>query len=296
MKELCSEAPVTTQSLGAYVDGIKGLPPTPTVLIKLIEMFRQPDADVDSIVQLLRRDPALSAEVLRRCNTSFFGSGSTVKDVNEAVYRLGFYEVYQITVSLFGMRALTSSSLVPEFPAEKLRRHSSIAAIAAGALARDVGVPEGIAFTAALLHDVGKLAFALAEQDRYVALIDQCNRTGESLSKLEEKSFGFDHSKVGAQLLRHWGVPEELVLPVLDHTNSTASTEEARLTLLTHSGSELANHIAGENSGAFSATPPGEQMMNSFGMGTNDIDGWEHLVRSKVRQLDSLSSPQCPTS
>lgn len=274
--------------MDAYLDGIKCLPPTPTVLIKLIDMFRQPDADVDDIVQLLRRDPALSAEVLRRCNNSFFGNGSAVKDVNEAVYRLGFYEVYQITVSLFGIRALTPPNLVPGFPAEKLRRHSSIAAIAAGAFARDVGISEGVAFTTALLHDIGKLVLALAEQSKYVALIDQCSSTGASLSKLEEQAFGFNHSNVGAQLLRRWGVPEEVVMPVLDHTNLKASAEQDTLTLLTHSASELANHIEAETSGAFSATPEGKHLMECFGMGTNDLDGWEHLVRSKVKQLDTL--------
>jgi putative nucleotidyltransferase with HDIG domain len=290
MTEPHNEASGTEQSLDAYLDGIKNLPPTPTVLIKLIEMFRQPDADVDDIVQLLRRDPALSVEVLRRCNNSFFGNGSAIKDINEAVYRLGFYEVYQITVALFGMRALTSSSLVPGFPAEELRRHSSIAAIAAGALARDVGAPEGTAFTTALLHDVGKLIFALGEQVRYVGLIAHCKTTGESLSNLEEKSFGFDHSKIGAQLLRRWGVPEELVLPVLDHTNHKASAEEEALTLITHSASELANHIAGNGAGPFSATPAGKHLIECFGMGPNDLDGWEHWVRSKVNQLDSLSA------
>jgi len=291
MKELCNEAAITEQSLDAYLDGITCLPPTPAVLIKLIDLFRQPDADVDNIVELLQRDPALSAEVLRRCNTSFFGSGSTVNNVNEAVYRLGFYEVYQITVSLFGMRAMTSANLVKGFPAEELRRHSSIAAIAAGELARDVGVPEGIAFTTGLLHDVGKLVLALAEQGKYVALINRCNGTGESLSKLEEKTFGFNHSRVGGQLLRRWGVPEELVLPVLDHTNSQACVLEEKLTLLTHSASELANHLMREDKGPFSATPAGKHLMDSFGMGSNDLDGWEHLVRSKMNQLDSLTAP-----
>jgi hypothetical protein len=91
----CDQSQATKISLDAYLDGIKNLPPTPTVLIKLINLFRQPHADVDDIVQLLQRDPALAAEILRRCNSSFFGDGSAIKDVNEAVYRLGFYEVYK---------------------------------------------------------------------------------------------------------------------------------------------------------------------------------------------------------
>lgn len=278
----------TEKSLDALLDGIECLPPTPTVLIKLIDLFRQSKVDVDDIVQLLRRDPALAIEVLRRCNNSFFGSGSAIEDVNEAVYRLGFYEVYQITVSLFGMRALTAPSAVPGFAAEELRRHSSIAAIAAGALARDVGVSEGIAFTTALLHDVGKLVLALAEQARYVALINHCKRTGASLSQLEKRTFGYNHSEVGAHLLRRWGVPEEVTMPVLGHTNPAAPEELEPLTVLTQSASELANHIAAENGEAFSAAPEGKRLMEYFRLKTNHLDGWEHQVRSRVKQLGPL--------
>ena len=258
------------------------------VLIQLMDLFRRHEADVDDIVQLLRRDPALSLEVLRRCNNSFFGSDSAIEDVHEAVYRLGFYEVYQITVSFFGLRALTAPSVVPGFPAAALRRHSSIAAIAAGALAREVGLAEGIAFTTALLHDLGKLAFAIAEQDKYVALIDHCKLTGASLSKSEEQTFGFTHSELGAQLLRRWGMTEEVVQSVLGHTNSAAPQKSESLSVLTQAASALANHVEIKGNGLFSATPEGKRGMEFFGLEPDDLDGWEHLVRSKIKQIDAL--------
>src|ERR1700722_18690582 len=150
MQDAAKTTDVNTTVLDAYLDRIKHLPPTPTLMIQLIELFRQPDADADEIVTLLRRDPALSVEVLRRCNSSYYGNETPVMDINEAVFRMGFYEVYQITVSLFGMKALTPKEAVPGFPVEALRRHSSLSAIAAGALAMDVGESEGIAFTAGL--------------------------------------------------------------------------------------------------------------------------------------------------
>ena len=287
MKTRCDQALAREISLDAYLDGIENLPPTPMVLIKLIGLFRQAHADVDDIVQLLRRDPALSAEVLRRCNNSLFGSDAPTKDVNEAVYRLGFYEVYQAAVLLFGMRVMSTKKMAPGFPVEELRRHSSIAAIAGGGLARRVGVSEGIAFTAGLLHDIGKLVMAIAEQDRYVELMKHCERAGTSLSKAEEKIFGFNHSQVGAQLLRRWEVPEEISAPVLGHT---VPGELDSLTILTRSASELARHIMADSKLVFSATPQGNQLMNLLGLETDHVDDWEREVRSKVAQLGSLAS------
>ncbi|MDR3457684.1 MAG: HDOD domain-containing protein [Verrucomicrobiae bacterium] len=271
----------------AYLDGIENLPPTPVVLVKLIDLFRQPDVDVDDIVQLLRRDPALAMEVLRCCNNSFFGNGNTIKDVNEAVYRLGFHEVYEITVTLFGLRALTAPTAAPGFPAAELRRHSSIAAIAAGALARDTGLPEGIAFTTALLHDLGKLAFAIADPARYVALLDHCRLSGAAVSAVEQETFGFTHSELGAQLLRRWGMPEEVVLPVLGHASPAAPERTEPLRVLTQSASELANHLEAKSGGMFSATPEGKRLMEFFGLDPHDVDGWECMMRAKVKHLDS---------
>src|ERR1700733_12423026 len=207
-------------ALDAYIESIEHLPPTPTLMVQLIELFRQPGADVDEIVTLLRRDPALSVEVLRRCNSAYFAQDNPVMDINEAVFRMGFHEVYQMTVSLSGMRALTPKENVPGFSAEALQRHSNIAAIASGALALDAGESEGIAFTAGLLHDVGKLVLALGERDKYVAVMEDCQRTGVSLSETEKTLFGFNHNEIGARLLQRWGVPVDVVMPVLSHNDA----------------------------------------------------------------------------
>jgi putative nucleotidyltransferase with HDIG domain len=275
-------------SLDSYLEHIQNLPPTPTVLVKLIEKFRQSEVDADETVQLLRRDPSLAAEVLRRCNDSFIGDDNAVMDVHEAVFHLGFHEVYEIAVSLLGAQTLAVSKLVPGFPAEELRVHSSLAALAAGALAREVGVSEGVAFTTALLHDVGKLALALAEQAKYVTLMEHCKRAGTSLSAAERESFGFDHSQIGAQLLRRWGLPEEMVWPVQVHSEAGRAAEVQDLVVVTRAASEMANHIQVERPGAFSEHSAAKPLMEHFRLAKEQVDGWEQLVRNRLKQLPRL--------
>jgi putative nucleotidyltransferase with HDIG domain len=274
--------------LDAYLDGIKCLPPTPAVMIKLIETFRQPDVDADEIVQLLRRDPALGLEVLRRCNNSFFGDDSEVKDVTEAVFRLGFYEVYKITVMLFGMRVLAVKESVPGFPQEELRRHSSIAAIAAGALAREVNLSEGVALTAGLLHDIGKLAMVLAEREKYVHLIENSQRQGVSLSRMEKETYGFNHSEIGGRLLWRWGLPEEVVVPVAEHNDPAENGGQHRLGLITNAASTLASHIQSGSPESLPDSPKTENLRMVLGLGKDQISDWEHFVRSRIRQLRVL--------
>jgi putative nucleotidyltransferase with HDIG domain len=280
---------VDPQVLDSYIEGIQHLPPTPTLMLQLIDLFRRPDTDVDEIVSLLSRDPALCVEVLRRCNSAFFAQDTPVMDINEAVFRMGFYEVYQMTVSLSGMRALTPKENVRGFSAEALQRHSNIAAIAAGALALEVEEPEGIAFTAGLLHDVGKLVLALGERDKYVAVVEECRTSGASLSEKEKTVFGFNHDEIGARLLQRWGVPVEVVMPALGHNDPEPSGEWHRFVTITNMGSRLANYIElGKDKAPampFVQMPGVKPLADALKLRDNQVTDWEHAVRAKVEQL-----------
>jgi putative nucleotidyltransferase with HDIG domain len=288
-KEL--EKPVATDSraIDTYINRVKYLPPTPTLMIQLINLFHRHDADVDEITKLLQRDPALSAEVLRRCRNSFFGGDQPARDINEAVFCLGFYEVYQITVTLFGMRMLAVEKEAPGFPAEQLRWHSSVTGIAAGKLAQRLNAPEGTAFTAGLLHDVGKFVLAMAEGKKYVALLEASKRTGISLSLAEKARFGFDHSELGARLLQRWGLPEEVVASALGHNEEYGHGNLQSLVFIISLSSRLANHIASQNpTGRLVEMSGVKPLMEALGLQETEVQEWEQAVREKVKQLPGL--------
>ncbi len=204
MEKPSGPAKMNEKELDAYLDRVRHLPPAPTLMIELIKLFCRSDADLGQIVDLLRQDPALTIEVLRRGGYS--GMESPIMDMSEAVFRLGFNEVYQVDCSS-AWGAMNVRRKCPISRSEALRIHSGISAVAAGTLALDVGESEGIAFTAGLLHDVGKLVLALAERDKYMAVMEECRIKGIPLSAGEKSQFGFSHIEVGARLLNRWGVP-----------------------------------------------------------------------------------------
>ena len=229
--------------LDSYLATAECLPPTPGLMIKLIALFRQPDRDVDEIVELMRQDPSVTTELLRRCNRSFFANEEPVTDITESVFRLGFYEVYRITVALFGQQAMSTAKINGSFEVEELWRHSVLAAIAGGAVARDVGESEGSAFTAGLLHDIGKIVLASVEGARYVELLRQHGHFGNSLDESEKEAFGFGHAEIGARLLRKWGVPDEVIVPVLSHHNQSWPEPFGRLAAIVNLANLMAHCI-----------------------------------------------------
>lgn len=290
MPDVCEPKDTGCEALDAYLDRIPHLPPPPTLMIQLINLFRKPDADLDEIVELLKRDPALAAEVLRRCNHTFMDKNEeAARDINEAVFCLGFHEVYQITVSLFSMRMLSIEKDVPKFPAEQLRRHSSITAIAAGELALELDLSEGIAFTAGLLHDIGKLALALAEGETYSNVFRECEKNGTSLSAAEKSRFGFDHSEVGGRLLQRWGVPEEIVLPALGHNDPAQSSGMQTYVAITNLASQLANRIEQKSvTGKFLEIPEVKSTAEFLGLDDKQVFTWEGAVRKKAREFSMM--------
>ena len=84
-------------------DGI--LPQDTFAAIHLMELFREPDRDIDAIVEFISRDARLTAETLKRCNNASFSGAERTTDIFEAVSRLGFYELYGIIAAKLGAHA-----------------------------------------------------------------------------------------------------------------------------------------------------------------------------------------------
>jgi HD-like signal output (HDOD) protein len=86
------------------------VPPDAIAAIQLLDLFRDPDRDIDRIVEFINNDPALTAETLKRCNNGLFRGAEQTYDVFEAVSRLGFYELYDIIAASTGARTSSPDS------------------------------------------------------------------------------------------------------------------------------------------------------------------------------------------
>lgn len=256
-------------------------------MIELIGLLKKPDRDVDELVSVMSHDPSLTAEILRRCNSAVFGGDQPATDIFEATFRLGFHEVYRIATALFGSRALNWSGAKGGTKLSSLWEHSAWTAVSAGSLAKELEEGEGIAFTAGLLHDVGKVVLASAEGSKYAQLIESAP-SEESLGDSEMQLFGFEHSKVGARLLTRWGLPMEIVTPVEFHHCPEKASANERLTAILH----LADWAAyGIGQGTLDQLLPTQSMEHSRQVLDLDSERLSSILKrieqdtDKVRQL-----------
>ncbi len=224
-----------------YLDRITELPPAPGVASELLGLFSDPNIDIDPVIDLIRRDPSLTANVIKMCNTALFRGAEAADDIFEAVTRLGFYDVYQVVAALLGARAMSMWKTNGGLNINDLWRHSVASAIAAGKLAKRTDESEAVAYTAGLLHDIGKLVFASVEGARYADLVNAARKSGTNLRDAERAAFGVDHALVGQQLLVRWGLPASVTEAIGLHDDPPQIDQPfGRLTAIVQIASELA--------------------------------------------------------
>jgi putative nucleotidyltransferase with HDIG domain len=203
-----------------YIDWVTDLPPAPTIATELLGLFGNPHRDIDRIVELIGHDQSLTANVLRRCNSASFRGEEPVADMFEAIMRLGFHEVYYVVAALVGARAMSLGKNKAGLDVGSLWRHSVVTAVAATALARRVQESEAIAFTAGLLHDIGKQVFSAVEGSAYADLVRKNGAFGQRLADAELSVFGVTHARIGGRLLARWGLPESVAAAAFNHHGS----------------------------------------------------------------------------
>jgi putative nucleotidyltransferase with HDIG domain len=217
------------QVIDDYINSVRFLPPAPRVVPELMKLLKQSDVDSSKVVKLISFDPALTANVLRICNSAYFGAATPTSDLQEAVTRLGFQQVYQLVAAAMGARILGAPQAGYGFDHGELWKHSVAVAVTAQLMARKLGDDDTLVFTAALLHDIGKIILSQAIETVYPKLIRETEMNQQSLLEAEKKHLGVQHAEVGARLLERWRFPPNIVSAVWFHHAPKGAGKSQRL-------------------------------------------------------------------
>jgi putative nucleotidyltransferase with HDIG domain len=201
----------------------------PRVLPDLLKLLRRPNLDSSRIARLISTDQVLTGNVLRLCNSARFGSATPIEDMSEAVTRVGFHEIYRIVAAACGARLLGSAQGGYGMEPGELWQHSFVAATAAQLAARQLRDDQNLAFTAALLHDIGKVVLAPVLEE-VAAKFDKIRAVPMSLVEAERKLVGVGHDETGGRLMEKWNFPPNIVSAVWFHHAPKGARGEKRLT------------------------------------------------------------------
>jgi len=223
--------------LCAIICGIDNLPTPPDLYFVLTRLLQSPSSSVADVADVVTRDPALAAKVLQLVNCAYFGSGQKTASIQAAVSRLGTecLRYIALTASVFSTQATGTASKAVEAEQQHSMRTANLARALADPAIRDE------AFASALLHDVGRIAFALARSAE-LAELDRRVKLGEDPTAVELELLGLTHSDVGARLLAIWGLPSSIVDAVqFHHAPGSAPAARHRLAGIVHVADAVAD-------------------------------------------------------
>ena len=206
------------------VSQMSSIPSLPSLYREFLAEMHAPEPSIKKIGQIVGKDIGMTAKILQMVNSAFFGLQRQVCDASEATMFLGIETIGSLVLAQQAFSQLEGDPPTG-ISFDCLWSHSSIV----GLLARNIAEKEkpqiaSDAFTAGLLHDIGKVILAATMPREYSEVRRVAQQDKLPLYAAEQHVLGTTHARVGAYLLGLWGLPTDVVEAVAFHHDPLAAT------------------------------------------------------------------------
>ena len=220
----------------AIVAAVQSFPAMSGTATEVLRLLQDDTTNAHEVEEIVRYDPGLTANILKIANSAYFCGPGKAASISQAVMQLGWKRMSQVVIASAICSTMTTPVRGYDLPPGELWRQAVASTVAADVLAwaHDLEKPDEL-FTAALLHDIGKLVMG-----EYVASfyeeIDMAAARGIPFQEAEREVLGTDHAEVGAMILQNWNLPARIVEAVRFHHEPDATPAPNILTDLVHLG------------------------------------------------------------
>jgi len=239
-------APYGEDEIRRRLDACPKLASLQSVRSALRSLVNAEETMTSQIAEVIRRDPSLSARLLRMVNSVYFGLSARINNIEEAVFFLGVRRIRELSMAtpvieeLDGLR----SPRVPGHLWKDLWSHSVGTALLCRELlaAAPITVDDDTDYLAGLLHHVGKIVMANAFPDELMTAAGIEARTPEDVCAIERELIGWDHAQIGAYYLERHQIAEEIVFAVRYHHDPARAPSHHHFAAAVQVADYLARH------------------------------------------------------
>jgi putative nucleotidyltransferase with HDIG domain len=228
-------------TLDDIVSRTSDLPTFSGAALEVMRMADSANTRAQEIARVVSQDQSMSVRVLRLANSAFYGMSRKVTSLPEAVVVLGMRTVKNLAMVAATYPWMSKPLKGYDLAPMQMWHHSFGTALAAQILAsRTRKCDDQLAFTAGLLHDVGKVALSLWIGEKLKAIVIYAEREGIPFDVAERKILGYDHTEVGEHLGKNWNLPDEVLLGIRWHHEPEGCQPYHAVVDCVHLGSAMA--------------------------------------------------------
>jgi putative nucleotidyltransferase with HDIG domain len=194
------------------------IPAFPITILKVNEMLREDDYSVTDMVDLIKYDQAMAANIMKMSNSAYFGSRQKIGTLRDAVVYLGKNNLIRIVQTAGVSRYFKQKGQGYVEKANELWEHSVAVAIMSQILSRQVlKCEDEKLYLAALIHDVGKMVMGEFVNESFETIARLVAEGGYSFLEAEEAVIGINHAELGGKIAERWNFPNEIVVALTYH-------------------------------------------------------------------------------
>jgi putative nucleotidyltransferase with HDIG domain len=211
------------------------------IAVRVLQLTNQEDVPMRQLSDLISSEPAFSSEVLTIANSALYACRVPINSVLQAIAVLGTNSLKGLSLTV-GVRAYLGNSVNHE-SLRAIWRHSLACALIANQLAAAGTRDKDAAYTAGILHDIGRLALAVISPKAYATLLETHTGPPASALEAEREWFGFDHCQAGRRLIADWKMPPYLTEVVTDHHSPREHHDTWQITDIIHVSCRMADTV-----------------------------------------------------
>lgn len=227
--------------LKKLISEIVELPTLPQVAVTLMNLLDDPSTSANEINRVMARDPALASKILKLVNSAYYGLSNKVSSLNQSIVILGFRTVKSVALSASVMGLFKGPKRSGLFDRTQFWKHSIVCACVARLTAgKQRGMDVEMAFSAGLLHDIGKQVMEHYAPEETDQVITTAEKERCSFIEAERMLFDVDHAELGGWLAETWDLPRGLQDAIKEHHDTANMTSDPQMTAVI----QFANYLA----------------------------------------------------
>jgi len=219
--------------LNTILQSATKLPPFPLVVQRALQLIHNPNSSAQDIVDVIQYDQSITVSVLKLCNSAYFGLPRAVHSLREALVLIGLNQLLEIILSQQSASLFYKSCQGYDLKQGELWRHSVACALMPQIISKRLGrEATPTHFTAALLHDIGKMILSKFVKDYFEEIKKLVSDKNLAFAEAEKEVLGIDHAELGGRILEQWGFPGIIVSAVRYHHTPFVTLEDQEMVQL----------------------------------------------------------------